>query len=245
MNVKNLVLKSQKELKVLKQNKEYLITKARFGPSKETKIPLYLDENLAFFVATIIGDGNLKKAKLQISIELSDKKLIEYIRETCLNLFNRSFNIHPVIEREGKKQTYQMVMDNKSIYCLLNKVFNIPIGKKSNIVCVPNIIKKSNKSIKSAFIIGIMLTEGGKRRRGVGMSTASKMLWEDLSNLFEDVGIKVSKDRWIYKKYNKEYYGLYFKIDKIHFILEGCKNKELKDIFEQIFAYGLIQTNQK
>jgi hypothetical protein len=236
MNIKKEVLKSQEELKRINITNKEIITKAKFGPSKDTRIPFLLDEHLAFFVATIIGDGHLKKSKLQISIELSNKKLLDYIKKTCLKLFNRNFNIRPVKQRDKRKPTYQIAMDSKAIYFLLNKVFEVQIGNKSNIVFVPKVIKESSNSIKSAFLIGIMLTEGGNRRKGYGLSTSSKTLWEDLIQLFNEIGIKVFIDRWIYKKYNKEYYGFYFKKDKIINLIEKCQNKELSNFFKQFFS---------
>ena len=113
--------------------------------------------------------------------------------------------------RENRKQTYYINLDNKSIYSLFNKVFQIPIGKKSNIVKIPNYIAKSKKNVRIAFLSGIMATEGGKRKRGYGLSTSSKELWLGLIDLFSSVKIPVLKDKWIYKKYNKEYYGIVFK----------------------------------
>ena len=233
MDIQKEVLDSQRELKTIKTNKWGIITKARFGPSKETKIPFLLNEELSFFAATIIGDGHLRKSKLQITIELSNRELIEYIKETCIKIFNRNFNIYPVKQREGRKQTYHMLMDSKAIYSLLNKVFEIPVGNKSNIVVIPELIKKSNDSIKSAFLIGIMLTEGGNRRRGIGLSTSSKKLWEDLIQLFNQMGIKLYIDRWIYKKYNKEYYGFYFKRECLPILTQKCKNYEMNKIFKK------------
>ena len=70
-----------------------------------------------------------------------------------------------------------MCIDSKAIYNLLTKIYEIPIGKKSNIVKIPTLISNSNKSIKSAFLIGVMVTDGEKRRRNAGISTASKDLW--------------------------------------------------------------------
>jgi len=235
MNIQKESLASQGELKIIRLSKKGAITKAKFGPSKETFIPFILNENLSFFVASIIGDGHLKKSKFQICMELSNKRTIEYLREICIDSFNREFNIHPVKPRENRKQTYHMPMDSKAIYLLLNKAFEIPIGNKSNIVYVPEQIKKANKSIKSAFLIGIMLTEGGSRRRGIGLSTSSKELWKDLIQLFADIGIKVFIDKWIYKKYNKEYYGFYFKKENISILSQECKNKKMRNILKEIF----------
>ena len=222
--MKRLVINSQKGLKIIAQEKEYVLTQAKFGPSKITKIPLKITEDLAFFVATIIGDGHLKKSKKQIVIELTDKKLLESIKEKCLNLFERKFNIKAVKQREGRKKSYSMCMDSKALHNLLNQAFGIQIGRKSHIVKIPKQIKKANKKIKCSFLKGIMETEGGKRRRGLGLSTASKQLWKDLTVMFNEVGIRTSEDKWIYKKYEKEYYGITFKPKYIDILMQGCRS---------------------
>ena|SRR3989344_81065 len=227
MGYRQEVIKSQENLKIISKNNKAIITKARFGPSKPTRIPFVFDEELSFFVAAIIGDGHLRKNKCQISIELSDEKLLKYLQKICNEKFDRIFNIHLIKKRKGRKQMFYLIIDSKAIYEFLNKLFEIPFGSKSNIVCVPKIILNSTKSIKSAFLLGIMATEGGNRRRGVGLSTSSKRLWEDLILLFEDVGINVLKDRWVYQKYKKEYYGISFKREELSLLMRGCQSGQM------------------
>ncbi len=100
-------------------------------------------------------------------------------------------------------------MDSKSLYSLLKDVFEIPPGKKSNVVSVPEVILMSrDKNVKKSFLLGIIATESCKIRRQVGLSTASKKLWRGLIFLFEDLEIKLWRDKWIYQKYKKEYYGI-------------------------------------
>lgn len=211
MTYKQAVIDSQKNLKIIKE-KSYLLTKAKYGPSKPTKIPLNLNREIVFFVGAIIGDGHLRKDKSQITIELSNIKLINFIKKICSKQFERTFNILPVKLRvEGRKNTFHMPIDSKSIYNLLKEVFEIPSGKKSSIVKVPKYILNSNNKIKLAFLKGIMATEGGKRKRGYGLSTASKELWLGLEALFNNLKIPILVDKWVYKKYNKEYYGISFK----------------------------------
>lgn len=230
MGYKKEIINSQRSLNVISKNNKEIITKAKYGPSKEIRIPLILTENLSFFVASIIGDGHLKKDKFQISIENSNKELINYIQKICKELFNKSLNIHPIKIRKNRKPTFKLNIDSKSIYNLLNKVFEIPSGKKSNIVKVPYYIKKSNKKIKLAFLKGIMATEGGKRKRGYGLSTASKELWEDLMKLFNNIKIVVLKDKWIYQKYKKEYYGISFKEKYMKLLMWECQSGQMGNV---------------
>lgn len=226
MNYKESILSSQKELKTIEKTKEYIITKAKFGPSKETTIPLTLTNELSFFAAAIIGDGHLKKSKEQISIELSNKKLLQNIQKTCKKLFNRNFNILPVKPRKDKKPTWHILIDSKAIYNLLNQVFEVPIGKKSHIINIPKVIIKSNKSVKSAFLRGIIATKCGKRqgKNRYGLSTASPQLWLDLIALFQELDIKLRVDKWVYRKYKKEYYGLSFKKEDLNLLTGRCRS---------------------
>jgi intein/homing endonuclease len=236
MNNKELIKLYKDEMNIINSDVRGLTVKARRGPSKETRIPLYVNENLSFFVATIIGDGHIKKDKEQTSIELSNKNLIELIRHNCFIIFERKFNICMIKRREGKKQTFTIYMDSKGIRLLLNHKFSIPRGKKSNIVEVPEVIKKSNKDIKAAFIAGIMLTEGGKRRRGFGLSSASSVLQKDLIQLLSDLGIQTSTDKWINKKNEKEYYGLVFKKENMNQILSLLKDEKILTLLNEFFV---------
>lgn len=227
--MKKEIIKSQKELKIISKNNKEIVTKAKYGPSKRTKIPLSLNEDLSFLVAAIIGDGHIKKSKFQIRIELSNFNLIKHLKKICKTLFNREFNIYPVKIREGKKQTFSMGMDSKSICKLLEETFEIPRGKKSHIVKVPKYIMNSNKKNKIAFLQGIMATEGGSRRRGFGLSTASKQLWKDLKILFENINIPVSMDKWKHKTYKKIYYGLTFKKEYMKQLEWVCRSGQAEN----------------
>lgn len=224
MSYKRKVMNSQKDLKIISKTKKEIFTKAKYGPSKITRIPLKLSEDLGFLSGVIIGDGHLKISKFQISIELTDRNLINHIKEIFRNLFERNFNVLPVKTRPGKKQSFTLRIDSKSIYKLFQEVFEIPPGKKSHIVRVPTFIFNSNGTIKLSFLRGIMATEGGKRRRGFGLSTASKQLWEELIILFENIEIPVLQDKWRHKKYKKDYYGIAFKAQYMPILMWECRS---------------------
>jgi len=206
-----------------------LYTKAKFGPSKITRIPLKITPNLAFFAGAIIGDGHLKKSKFQLVIELTNYNLLIKLKKICINVFKRSFNFSKEIIRENKKPSKQLIMDSKAIHNLMNQLFEIPIGKKSDIVIVPTMITSASKKIKIAFLKGIMATEGGKRGRGYGLSTASKQLQEGIYLLLKEIGIDASLDQWVHKKYKKTYYGLVFKQDKYN-LMGRCRSGQTGDV---------------
>ncbi|MDO8563819.1 MAG: hypothetical protein Q7R87_02335 [Nanoarchaeota archaeon] len=217
-------------LELLNGNIKEVFVKARRGKSKVTRIPLILDEELAFFIAVVIGDGHLKKDKKQISIELTNEDLLVNINKVVYNLFKINFNISKRKERPNHKNSFILILDNTAIYNLIKKSFKIPSGKKSNIVNIPTEIINANKSIIASFLIGIMVTEGGKRKRGIGLSTASQELWINLIDSFNKLNIRILKDKWTYHKYNKEYYGLVFKKDHLTNLIDMCDNTDIRKI---------------
>ncbi len=204
------VLDSQRDLQFLDKTPKYIIVKAKFGPSRPTKIPLNLTNEVAFLAGVIIGDGHLRKSKFQIVVELTKYSLLQKIKRICLTSFERNFNISRERIRPNKKNTRQIIIDGKAIHNLMNIVFQIPRGKKSYSVKVPSCIKTSTKSIKRAFLQGILVTEGGKRRRGYGLSTASKKLRRGIGFLLTELNIQFKQDSGIHKKYGREYYGIVF-----------------------------------
>lgn len=238
MNFEQHVVENLSSFKLLDYDSHGFFVKARYGPSKPIRIPRFLNENLACFVAAVIGDGHLSKNKALVRIDGFDNNLMKKFKEVSEELFSREFNIYDWIDN-GKRR-YCLRIDNTALYRILIKIFDIPKGKKSNIVRIPKYIKQSNSSIKSAFLIGILLTEGGKRRRGFGLSTSSKNLWRDLISIFDDINLKISKDKWVYKKYNKEYYGISFIKKRIYIITECCKDKKLSDFLLNYKSFGQI-----
>tara|TARA_Y100000310_G_C20502428_1_gene724673 strand:- start:584 stop:988 length:405 start_codon:yes stop_codon:yes gene_type:complete len=84
----------------------------------------------------------------------------------------------------------------------------IPRGKKSSIVFVPEKIKKASLEIKKYFLAGYFDTDGGFRGSTLGFTTASKRLNLEVSDLLVEFNIGHSLDSWVNKKYKKEFYGI-------------------------------------
>lgn len=229
----NLDLRFLERMKINKKG-DFLYAKAKFGPSKQVKIPIKLNQDLACFVGIIIGDGNLKKTKQRLTIELVDKRLIKKIQNLTYLLFEKKVIIHKRIDKRPKRKIrYYLNINSAAIYDLMNQTFNIPKGKKSDKVTTPLLILKANESIKRAFLIGIMVTDGGKRRwRHIGLSSASEKLRNSISDILNDLKINHKLDKWIHKKYKKTYFGLYFTRDNIKHIMRGCRSGQTGQILE-------------
>lgn len=174
---------------------------------KAVKIPQQIDEELGYLTGAIISDGHLSKAYIDISCYEKDSK--EFIK-TCL------------INKFGKFDSYYN--DNRIYLCNLfipfffNKVFSIPIGKKSNTVRVPEAIFKSDNMVMASFIKGLFDGDG-TCRSGLSYKTYSKELAEGLTYLLARLGIysylrtnKTPKNKFEYRvNIPSPYYEQYLK----------------------------------
>ena len=113
---------------------------------------------------------------------------------------------------------YAAEPSNKLAVRLFNKFLEVPRGKKSHLIFVPEIIKDASKEIRLAFLEGVFDTEGCIRRKGLRITSASKQFRDDLCELLFSVGEKGWKDEWINKKYYKKYYGLQYSIINLTFL---------------------------
>lgn len=232
MEYRKRVEETLRKIIIKERNEDNLLVHSLRGPRRIVRVPLILDEKLSFLCGVIIGDGHLRLDKKKISIELTDYNLLFSIKEIFTELFSKELNITKRKTREGHKDSYVLGIDSRAIYDLMNLVFGISSGKKSNYVGIPELIISSDLSIKSAFLAGILVTEGGKRKRGIGLSTSSKRLWEDLLRVFSEMSLKILKDKWVNEKYEKEYYGISFSKETLASIVQNCRDSRIKEIIE-------------
>lgn len=218
------------------KNKNYVYVRAKRGPSKTIKLPLKLNQDLACLVGIIIGDGNLKKDKQRVTIELIDKDLMEKIQKLIFILFNKKTILYTRLDkRPNRKPRYCMNINNAAIYDLLNQTFEIPKGNKCRIVRIPKVIKEGKLNEKKAFIIGLFSADGGRRHgKGVGLSTSSKTLRRELSNLLKELKIIHKKDEWVNKKYKKRYFGLYFTRENLKSLMWECRSGQTGQILDSL-----------
>ena len=145
--------------------------------SKTLKVPKEISEDLAYLAGALVSDGHISQNNIDFSCYEEGFK--NSVKEKLIKIF-------------GKYESYY---DDKRIYLcnsfipyFFNKVFVIPIGKKCNIVKIPEIIMKSDNKVISAFIRGLYDGDG-TCKSGLSYKTFSKDLAEGLTYLLARLGI--------------------------------------------------------
>ncbi len=202
----------------------------------ESKINL--TTKTAYLTGVVIGDGNLanavksKKNDLSkdyaITIDTSDKKYLIFLFKLIKSIIKTKTTPKEPIQRGDRIPRLYLRIRNKGLFTFLNQMMEIPKGAKSSKVFVPSRIKNSSEEIKKHFLAGYFDTDGGFRGNTLGFTTASKNLCEGISGLLVDFHIRHSDEKWLNKKYNKEFYGIRINIGEIDRFLSTMplKNKE-------------------
>lgn len=203
----------QKELNEIYEIAEYFCSTT----GKVFCIPKQLDEDLAYLVGAILGDGHLRLKNLEIYFSQKEEKDVKKFQEK----YNRVFCTDATCKKrtpKNKGTEFYLKQSCKPIVRFLERFFEIPRGKKSHIIKVPEVIKNSEKRIKLAFLEGVFDTDGCIRKKGFRLTTASLEFRNDLCVLLKSLGEKGYVDEWINKKYHKKYYGLQYSVRNIDFI---------------------------
>ena len=209
---------------------EYLNTNSRH----KIVLPKRPSPDLFYFIGVIIGDGSMPvsirkyngKRRWKIAIEMT---AIDYVKTVLIPLIKSLFNIKPRVykrKREGKKETITLIMNSKIVYRFLEKIIEIPPGKKSNKVEIPDFNKINDKLIM-ATISGILDTEGGIHMFTFGGSSNSKMLREQIVEFLSKKGFEMKIWDWINIKGEWTYSFGFKKINRNIIKKLKLKNKNL------------------
>ena len=186
-------------------------TKIDFSKSdvrRKIILPKKIDERLAEFIGVMIGDGHLGlhysskpgKKYVKSAIKISgNKKEKEYLR-FIMNLFKSLFNLKLTYHQDTAPGAIILRAHSKGIVQFLNKICEIPLNKKTNIVAIPDFIKTADEDIKYAFLRGLADTDytvSFKNRTNKGHnypvirgSFKSRRLIKDLEELYLSLGFK-------------------------------------------------------
>lgn len=172
----------------------------RSTTTKETvKLPIYLSNDLLYIIGVIIGDGSLfnPKTKKTYTIHICGTNK-RYIKNTITPLMKSLFDLEYYPNgkhRENKKILYEWYVSRKALRRYFQIFFEIPIGKKSHIVRIPQILNDLSIENKASFLAGLMDTDWGYEYYLFGTGSASKMLLEDtkeiLTNTFNINNLRI------------------------------------------------------
>jgi intein/homing endonuclease len=198
--------------------------------TKDCKIPRELTPDLAYWMGLLVGDGYLESKTYRFGFVNVDKELVGYFDEYLFTYFGLHSNISGIASRVTSKNVYNFLLR-----CGLTNTTAVDKG-------IPKVIKKSSKKCISAFLSGLMDSDGCcsvikdkvvYETCSVRFSTSSKKLAKEVQALFLNLGI-VSNFRIKHKACkmficgNKnpsncaEAYELYFRgIDQLK-IFEKC-----------------------
>lgn len=177
--------------------------------------PVYkIDKTLVKIIGAHVSDGYLQKSKKygyswKVSEGREDliNKLAIWIKDV--------FGFQVRIRYSSKDNTWICCSDNKIFCRFLEKIIGIPPGKKAYTIREPDVIKKSDISIRNAFLAGMLNFDGCVKTNGiVSLTSMSKELIKDVKNIFDKNYIRTNVT------YNKK---------KKSWIIETCSSRRAEE----------------
>lgn len=172
---------------------QYITHLEGYSDKKQIKIPKNLTEDLARVIGAHIADGHLKRR----NTNWHNRKATHYelvLREgyeTTINSFCRWFNncFDYNLKPKKRKNHYEIYISNKVIFNFFNIFLELPSGKKTETIRIPNYIKDSNKKIKIAFLQGLLMFDGSVERKTgyISLVSRSEDLVKDTYNLLKEI----------------------------------------------------------
>jgi len=161
---------------------EEIISKVRTNALKIT-FPERLDKELAEFIGYLIGDGHLDEFKLEFTNSNQD------LRQRFANLAKKLFSVPT--RKIKDRNTFNIQITSRLLNRALNKLFEIPFGKKSSNLKIPSKILKSNNKILATFLRAYFDCDGyiPKNKRDIELVTASKIMAQQLQIVLLRFGV--------------------------------------------------------
>ena len=176
---------------------------------KKVTFPVFMNEDLAFFVGAYTGNGSLHDKGATMRIDVNMEK--EEVNQRIIDVIKRLFDID--IKRiEPKKGSKGGVISIYSVE-VTDKLSRLGLLKKRSITAtIPRLIRESSVSCIKAFIDGLFITDGYKDRHMRKITTASWQLASELLIVLRAIGINGKIQFRNDKYHDKTYYTVVFDI---------------------------------
>lgn len=161
---------------------------------RKTKCPKGLSLNLCKLAGDIVADGNLQLTKNAFGCAYEVRIWDQYkdnLDNFC-SLIYSEFGIKREPKFDIKENYWYAKYGNKVILRYFSKIFGIPIGDKSAIVKMPDIIKTSSIEHQIAFINGVIMFDGGIHfaQPRFSLGTKSKLLYNDIKRVLNALNLQ-------------------------------------------------------
>jgi intein/homing endonuclease len=160
------------------------------------KLPEEINEDLAYYIGLLTGDGGLTTDGV-IGFTNKDKQLVRKFFELSKNLFGAT--------PKYDSSKYGYTIHSIQIYNFLKDGCGITMCKSTHKE-IPSIILESTKECIKSFIVGLMDTDGYFEKHGgvVGITLSTKKLINQLQTVLLNFGI-VSSIRHRLVRYNGDF----------------------------------------
>ena len=152
-------------------------------------LPSILDEEFAFFLGYLAGDGFVAQGEEDHRVGVSVAHS-SYLMEEMSAMLQRLFNVNVHQMQKPNDRSVTFVMDNRAVkeFLLLNG-----LGKKSSRnVSVPRLIRQSPPNIVGAYLRGLFEADGALSHGYPSLMTTSTQLAREVSTLLIGLGCPVN-----------------------------------------------------
>jgi len=191
------VIGACRELEMSKEEIAHSIPRVKSAYGNSIKIIKNPTEEFMWLLGIIVTDGNLNRIEdnrtdsshTTIRVFNTDKDIIEKAKSAFNSLSLECYEE----EREGK---YRLEVGNTLLAKVMNQVFGIPYGNKSQETKIPEKIFQLPEKLQTSFIEGVFDGDGSyyenkaEYKRRVHFSTSSEKFAKDLQELFSSLGVK-------------------------------------------------------
>ena len=192
------VLKACEELGMKKFETAESVGLVKSSYGNAIDIPEKLTEEFMWLLGIVLTDGNLNRTEddrtgstyTAIRVFNTDEEIIEKSRSAFKSLGLECY------EEEREEGKYRLEVGNTLLAQVMNEVFDIPYGAKSQDTEIPEIIFSLDKDLQASFIEGLFDGDGSyyenkeEYKRRIHFSSSSERFIHDLQELLAAHGVK-------------------------------------------------------
>ncbi len=152
------------------------------------KLPSVLDEELAFFLGYLTGDGFVASQPDDHRVGVSVPHT-SYLMAEMPALIERLFGVSIHRQQKPSDRSVTFVMDNRAVKEFLQ--LNSLDKPRSREACVPRLIRQSPLEVVGAYLRGLFEADGALSHGYPALTTTSPRLAEEVATLLVGVGCPV------------------------------------------------------